>query len=228
LKETTKTRSTFISSSIALGAAVGAVTALARYVRAEIARRGYSSWEECRCEFKTQRTIFQVWHSTHERRGETIVAQEWGIYLIRPAHWLRRFLHHSTQVIAVLNPTGRYVERILLTPQEAHQLAALLHTGPASEEADEPISPEQAYIAWRSEVLHFPRYLFDACVRRLYPAHIAAERLKQAEHLPVLWDPLSNLPLPTAGPHLVTPTGTRIDCIGWTPAQVSYCTARLK
>ncbi|GCE17736.1 hypothetical protein [Dictyobacter kobayashii] len=50
---------------------------------------------------------------------------------------------------------------------------------------------------WRREVLHFPRYLFDACLRRLYPVNVSSERLTREEGLPALWDPTSNLPLPT-------------------------------
>src|SRR6266571_2968745 len=43
---------------------------------------------------------------------------------------------------------------------------------------------------------------------------------------PAVWDPQSNLPLPTEGELLDTPIGTRIDYIGWTPSQISYCTVR--
>ncbi len=226
----TRPRTTLITTGLLLGAGVtaGVLTVLTRYVQQEIRRRGYPSWDECQCELKTQPTIFQVWHSRHKQRGETIVTHEWGVYLTRPAQWHRRFLHRSAQVLATLNPFGRHVEHIALRPQEARQYAALLHAGSSGEETDENEPPETPYVAWRSEVLHFPRYLFDACTRRLYPAHIGRERLAQAQSLPAIWDPHSNLPLPLDGPLQRTPLGTRIDCIGWTPAQISYCTARIK
>ncbi len=69
---------------------------------------------------------------------------------------------------------------------------------------------------------------FLATIRRLYPTHIPQERMATAQPLPALWDPQSNLPLPTEGELLETPLGTRIDCIGWTPSQISYCTVRTK
>jgi hypothetical protein len=225
------TRTALIAGSVTLGVAAGSLTVLARHVRREIQRRGFPSWEECQCELKTQQTVFQVWHSHHEQRGETTVTHEWGVYLTHPAQWQRRLLHHSAQVLATLNPFRHYVEHIALRPQEARQYTTLLHTGSSTE-----IQPEEragddtpeSYVVWRSEVLHFPRYLFDACVRRLYPAHIARERLPQAQALPAIWDSQSNIPLPLDGPLQNTPLGTRVDYIGWTPAQISYCTARLK
>lgn len=226
MKESTRTRSMIVFSGVALGTTAGVIVTLVRYVRQEVQRRGYPSWEECRCDFKAQSTIFQVWHARNEQRGETIVSQEWGIYLVRPTQWLRRFLHHSAQTIATLNPYNRYVERITLSPQEAYLLAAMLHASVSNEDPDEEFT--SSYIVWRREVLHFPRYFFDACVRRIYPAHVSPERFAQAEALPALWDPRSSLPLPTEGQLLDTPVGTRIDCIGWSPAQISYCTARLK
>lgn len=225
-----RTRATLITTGIVLGASLtaGALTVLTRYVQREMRRRGYPSWNECQCELKTQPTVFQVWHSRHKQRGETIVTHEWGVYLTHPAQWQRHLLHSSAQVLAMLNPFGRYVEHIALRPQEARQYATLLHTGNAPDDTDENDQPESSYVAWRSEVLHFPRYLFDACTRRLYPAHIPRERLAQAQSLPAIWDPHSNLPLPLDGPLQKTPLSTRIDCIGWTPAQISYCTARVK
>jgi hypothetical protein len=210
-------------TSLAIGATAGALTTLGGYVQREIRRRGYPTWEQCRCDFKSRHSIFQVWHGQHEQRGETIVAEEWGTLLRNPPQWLRRLLHHSSQVIATLNPRGNYVERVALSPQEAYQLAILLHTTSSDEETASPGSN----VVWKREILHAPRYLIDICVRRLYPAHIPPERVATAQPLPALWDPRSNLPLPAGGGVLETPTGTRIDCIGWAPSQVSYCTARL-
>jgi hypothetical protein len=227
VKDTAITRSLIVFSSVACAASAGALVTLIRYVRHEIRRRNYPSWEECQCDFKTQKTIFQVWHSRHEQRGETIVSEEWGIYLVKPGRWLRRFLHHSSQVIATLNPRNRYVERVTLSPQEAYLFAAILHARASNEDVDENFVGLQSYIVWRREVLHFPRHFFDACVRRIYPAHVSPERLAHAEHLPVLWDPTSSLPLPTESNLLDTPIGTRIDYIGWSPSQIAYCTARL-
>jgi len=228
MKETARTRSMLILTSLALGTTAGAITTLGRYVRREIGRRGYPSWDACRCDYKAKEYIFQVLHSRNERRGETVVSHEWGIYLLKPPLWLRRVLHHGAQIAATLNPSGRYVERITLSPQEAYQLAALLHKASSNEEPLEEPELEQARIVWRRELLHIPRYSFDVCIRRLYPAHISSERAAEAQALPAIWDPHSNLPLPTEGTLLETPTGTRIDYIGWTPVQVSYCTARLK
>ena len=209
-------------AGIVIGATAGALTTLSSYVRREIRRRGYPSWDDCRCDFKSKQTIFQVWHSQHEQRGETIVAQEWGLRLSNPPYWLRRLLHHSAQIIATLNPSSNYVERVTLSPQEAYQLAILLR-GTSSEEE---VSQTNAQIVWRREVLHMPRHFFDRCIRRLYPAQVPQERLVSAQPLPALWDVHSNLPLPAEGDILETPVGTRIDCIGWTPSQISYCTVR--
>jgi len=217
--------STWAWKAALLGGVAGACTTLGSFARREIRRRGYSSWEDCLCDFKTQPAIFQVMHSHHAQRGETVVSQEWGIVLSRPPVWLRRLLHHGSQVVATLNPLHPYVERVTLTPQEAHQLAALLR-GALTEETASPVS---THIIWKREVLRQPRRLFDSCTRRLFPVEVPSERLLRASlSLAAIWDPRSNLPLPFEGSLLTTPTGTRIDCIGWTPAQVSYCTARIQ
>jgi hypothetical protein len=216
----------FILASITLGTVAGATSMLIRHVRHEIQRRGYPAWDECRCDFKTQPTIFQVWHSRHEQRGETIIAQEWGTYLVQPPIWLRRFLHSSTQILATLNPLGYYIERVTLSPQQSYQFAAILHASTTNEDLPEPMFQEETYVVWRREILHFPSYLFDACLRRLYPVNMPLSKVEHIEGLPALWDPTNNLPLPNDGPLLETPVGTRIDCIGWAPAQISYCTVR--
>src|SRR5947209_7680971 len=109
-------------ASFVVGTTAGAVLTLGSYVRREILRRGYPSWERCHCDFKARESFFQVWHSQHEQRGETIFAEEWGTHLSNPPQWLRRFFHHSSQVLAALNPGGNYVERVVLSPQEALQL----------------------------------------------------------------------------------------------------------
>ena len=212
-------------TSFALGATAGAITTLSRYVSREIRRRHYPAWEECHCAFKSQDSIFQVLYSRHEQRGETVFAEEWGLTLSHPPQWLRRFLHHSSQVCATLNPGDTYVERVSLSPQEASKLASLLFAANSSEDA---LPETSSHIIWRREILYSPRHLLDKCMRHLYPAHIPEERVATAEPLAALWDPRSNLPLPNEGELLETPEGTRIDCIGWTPAQISYCTARIK
>jgi hypothetical protein len=220
-----QTRSTIILSSAVL--ASGALVSLIGYARREIQRRGYPSWNECRCDFKLQQVIFQVWHSHHEQRGETIVAQEWGVYLINPPQWLRQLLHYSTQFITVLKPDGSHFERVTLSPQESYQFASILHASTTNEDLPELPQEEREYITWRREILHFPRYFLDAYLRRLYPVHIAPHQVAQTEGLPALWNPISNLPLPSEGTLLDVPDGTRVDCIGWSPSQISYCTARL-
>lgn len=204
-----------------VGSATGILATLGAFARREIRRRGYPSWEHCRCEYKVQPTVYHVLYSRHERRGETIVSQEWGISLPHPPLWLRRLLHHSSQALAALHPFNSYVERVTLSPQEAYQLAALLR---GNQENDLPLTTQ---VAWKREVLRLPRHLFDHCIRRLYPVEIQPERITRAQPLPALWDLRSNLPLPFEGNLLATPPGTRIDYIGWTPAQISYCTARL-
>lgn len=219
-------RNSLLFSTVVLGTTAGIITTLGRYVRHEIRRRGYPSWEECHCDFKSQPVIFQVWYSQHEQRGETIVAQEWGSLLLNPPQWLRRLLHHSSQAIATLNPQGRYVERVTLSPQAAHQLAQLLRSLDQNEDISS--ANTDAHIVWRREVLRVPRHIFDMWTRRLYPAHVPAERADTVQPLPALWDPYHDLPLPSEGPLLETPSGTRIDYIGWTPSQISYCTARLQ
>lgn len=221
-----KKRTAFVLSSVVL-ATTATTAALLRYVRREMQNRGYPSWDECRCDFKSQSTIFQVWNSHHEQRGETIVTHEWGIYLVKPAQWFRHLMHYSAQTLAILNPRNRYVERVTLSPQKAYLFAAMLHASISNEDLSEEFISDQSYIVWRREILHFPRYVFDACISRLYPAQVAPERFAQAEPLPALWDPASSLPLPSEGPLLETPPGTRIDCIGWTPSQIAYCTARV-
>ncbi len=225
MKATATTRGAILLTAVAIGATASALTTLGQYVRHEIQRRGYPSWEACRCEFKENDTIFQVWYSRHERRGETIVAHEWGSYITQPTLWLRRFLHHSSQVMATINPRSRYLERVTLSPQEAYQFARLLSS--TSAESDEETSPSNARIVWRHEILHFPGYPIGVCIRRLYPAHIPEERAQEAQPLPALWDPYRDLPLPSEGNLLKTPVGTRVDYIGLTPSQISYCTARL-
>ncbi|HET7638109.1 MAG TPA: hypothetical protein VFK47_05145 [Ktedonobacteraceae bacterium] len=212
--------------SFVVGATAGALTTLGSYARSEIRRRGYPLWSNCKCDFKASPTIFQVWGSQHEQRGETIYTEEWGLNLSNPPQWLRRFLHDSAQVLAALNPIGNYVERVTLSPQEARQLAFLLHATSAEEDQEEEESSPFTHIVWRSEVLYTPHHLFDKCIRRIYPAHLPQERIANAQPLPTLWDPQTNLPLPTEGRLLETPTGTRIDCIGWASSQISYCTAR--
>ena len=208
--------------SLALGATAGTITTLGSYVRREIRHRGYPSWEQCRCDFKAKEAIFQVWHSQHEQRGETIFVEEWGLQLTKPPQWLRHLLHSSSQIIATLNPRGNYVERVVLSPQEARQLAYLLR-GTSTVENE---TPEHTHIVWRREILYSPHRFFDKRMRLLYPTYIPQERVSTAQPLPALWDPDSNLPLPTEGELLDTPLGTRIDCIGWTPSQISYCTVR--
>lgn len=222
-------RSALIFTGVALGMTAG-LAALKSYAQHEIQRRGYPSWDECHCDFKHKQVIFQVWRSRHERRGETIFSQEWGTYLIGPAPWLRRFLHDSCQFIAALNPRSHYVERITLSRQEAQRFAVLLQAASSSEEpatAGEQLPEDSGHLVWRREVLHVPRYFFDAYVRRLYPARVPSERTEEAQPLPVVWDPYSDLPLTTDGSLLDTPEGTRIDSIGWNSSQISYCTARL-
>ncbi|GAC1479328.1 MAG: hypothetical protein NVS2B12_34100 [Ktedonobacteraceae bacterium] len=98
----------------------------------------------------------------------------------------------------------------------------------ATSSEEEDTSPANTHIVWKREILYAPRYFFDKCIRRLYPTQISQERIATAQPLPALWDPQSNLPLPTEGELLDTPIGTRIDCIGWTPSQISYCTVRTK
>ncbi len=229
MKEMDSMRSTFVVTGLAVGG-IAALTTLGGYVRREIRRRGYPSWETCRCDFKHKQNIYQVWFSRHERRGETVVAEERGIYLINPAQWLRHLLHSSSQVLAVLNPRSRYLERVLLSPQEARHFAVLLRTGNGE---DLDVTPEQetGHIVWRREILHVPRYLFDTYIRRLYPTPVSQEQIERNPYdpsLPALWDPHTDLPLPTEGALLHTPNGTRVDYIGWTPSQISYCTARIK
>lgn len=229
MKEMDSLRSTFVVTSLAVGG-IAALAALGGYVRREIQRRGYPSWEACRCDFKYKQNIYQVWFSRHERRGETVVAEERGIYLVNPALWLRRLLHSGSQVIAILNPRSRYLERVLLSPQEARQFAVLLRTG-NGEDLDAAPEQETGQIVWRREILHVPRYLFDTYIRRLYPTPVSQEQIERNPYdpsLPALWDPHTDLPLPTEGALLHTPNGTRVDYIGWTPSQISYCTARLK
>ncbi len=226
MKETATTRGAILLTAVAVGAAASVLTTLGQYVRYEIQRRGYPSWDTCRCDFKENDTIFQVWYSRHERRGETIVAHEWGSYITQPAPWLRRLLHHSSQVMATLNPRNRYLEHVTLSPQEAYQFARLLSSTSADDDEEEPILTN-ARIVWRHEILHFPGYPFGVCTRRLYPAHIPEERAQDAQPLPALWDPYRDLPLPSEGTLLDTPVGTRVDYIGLTPSQISYCTARL-
>lgn len=222
MKETPTTRGTILLGVVALGATASVLTSLGKFVNREIRRRGYPSWEACQCEFKQSDAIFQVWHSRHQRRGETIVAHEWGSYLTHPAPWLRRFLHYSSQVFATLNLGSRYLERVTLSPQEAYQFARLLHSSASDEEL-----ASNAQIVWKREILHYPGYPFGICTRRLYPAHVSEERSAEAQPIPALWDPRRDLPLPTEGTLLDTPIGTRVDYIGWTPSQISYCTARV-
>ena len=212
-------------TGVALGATVGAIVTLGGYAQREIRRRGYPTWENCHCDFKSQESVFQVLHSRHEQRGETVFAEEWGLTLTYIPQWLRRLLHHSSQVCATLNPKGNYVERVSLTPQEADKLASLLFASTSSEDT---LPETGSQIVWRREVLYSPKHLFDKNIRRLYPAHVPYERASTVEPLAALWDPQSNLPLPNEGALLNTPTGTRIDCIGWAPTQISYCTKRVK
>lgn len=246
MRDRSRTRNLVMLTSVVFGT-VSMLSILNRYVRQEMQKRGYPSWDICHCSFKNQRTVFLVCHSRHEQRGETIVSQEWGIPLNDPPEWLRHFLHVGAQVGAILNPYGRYVERVTITPHEAQHFAVLLHsalTNEASEanetneaneakevnETKEEVaqagSPDTSYLIWRREVLHVPRYAFDPYTCRLYPVQVSQERSTQVQPLPALWDVTSKLPLPGGEPLLETPTGTRIDYIGWTPSQISYCTVR--
>ncbi|WP_126549372.1 hypothetical protein [Dictyobacter kobayashii] len=136
--------SLLIISGTVVGAVAGTTSLLVRYVRQEIQRRGYPSWQECHCDFKTQKTIFQVWHSRHEQRGETIIAQEWGTYLVHPPTWIRYLLHHSTQTLAVLNPLGRYIERVTLTLSNHINLHRFCM----------PVTPMKIYLNQHSRKIH--------------------------------------------------------------------------
>jgi hypothetical protein len=231
MRDRSRTRKLVMLTSVMFGA-VSTLSILGRYVRQEIQKRGYPSWDICHCNFKSRRTIFLVCHSRHEQRGETIVSQEWGIPLNDPPEWVRYFLHIGAQVGAVLNPTGRYVQRIIITPQEAQQFSVLLRSALANESSESneetarTASAETSYLIWRREVLHVPRYAFDPYTCRLYPVQVSQERSVQAQPLPALWDATSKLPLPGGDLLLETPIGTRIDYIGWTPSQISYCTVR--
>lgn len=220
-----RTSTLLISAAAALGAA-GVLAKVNRYVRTEMQRRGYPSWDACRCNFKSQNVIFLVCHSRHQQRGETVVSQEWGFPVINPPSWLRRILHYSAQVSAILNPANRYVERALITPQEAQQFAHIVQSASTNEEINEASTQQEAFVIWRREVLHVPTRALDDYTRRLYPVHVAPRDSETLPSLPVLWDPSSQLPLPSEGVLLETPTGTRIDYIGWTPSQISYCTTR--
>lgn len=213
----------FFLTALAAGA-VGAIVALGSYARGEVARRGYPSWDECHCNFKSNKTIFLVWYSRNQPRGETIVLQEWGVPLTNAPLWLRRLLHHGTQTLAIFSPLNRYVERVVLSPQEARQFAHMLYSSNGEDEDEQ----ENTHIIWRREILHVPHHLFDAYIRRLYPIHVTQERSQQGQSLPILWDPKASLPLPSEGALLETPAGTRIDTIGWSPTQISYCTARVR
>ena len=212
---------------IFLSAATAATIRFVHFIRHEIVRRGYPAWHECHCDYKQQPIIFQVWHNETAQQGETVVSHEWGIYLVHLPQWIRRILHYTAQTFAILNPSGRYLERILLTPQESYQFALLLHARTTNEDIPEPPPEERPYVVWRREILHSPRYIFDANIRRLYPAYISRLQSERAEALPILWDHAHNLPLPTEGTLLETPIGTRVDLIGWANAQISYCTARI-
>lgn len=224
MKDRPTTPKLIVLTGIALSVA-GALTRLSSYANQEMRNRNYPSWEDCRCDFKAKRTIFLVCYSRHRQQGETIISQEWCIPLHDPPTWLRRVLHHSAQLGAIFNPTNQYVERILIHPQQAQQFALQPHAT-TNEENMIPESQEGPYIIWRREVLHIPRHLLDVYTRRLYPVQISWERQREEQALPALWDATSNMPLPSEGTLLDTPTGTRIDYIGWTPSQISYCTAR--
>ncbi len=225
MRDRSRTRQLVILSGIALSS-VGMLSTLNHYIRREMKKRDYPSWDMCRCNFKLQKTIFLVYHSRHKQRGETVVSQEWGIPLNDPPYWLRRFLHTGAQLGAILNPYGRYVERVLLNPQQAQHFAVQLLATSENEEISRVGKPDSFYVIWRREVLHVPRHAFDAYTRRLYPVQVSQQRSTQAEPLPALWDAMHGLPLPGGGTLLDMPTGTRIDYIGWTPSQISCCTVR--
>lgn len=234
MRDRSRTHNLVMLTSVVFGT-VSMLSMLNRYIRQEMQKRGYPSWNICHCNFKNQRTIFLVCHSRHEQRGETIVSQEWGIPLNDPPDWLRHLLHVGAQVGAILNPSGRYVERVAITPQEAQHFAVLLRSAltneakeqsETSEEVAQTGSPDTSYLIWRREVLHVPRYAFDPYTCRLYPVQVSQERSTQMQPLPALWDVTSKLPLPGGEPLLEIPIGTRIDYIGWTPSQISYCTVR--
>jgi hypothetical protein len=233
MSEAPGTQSIKLFRGLAVGVFTSLAIALAGYTRREIHRRGYPSWQECQCDYKNHKLIFQVWHNRHEQQGETIVSHEWGTYLIDPPQPVRRILHEGSQFFAALNPRGRYVERVTLSPQQAQQFASLMrslyseNSDTDDELSNESVSTQIDHVIWRREVLHFPRYIFDVCMRRLYPVHLSQEKAAQAQALPALWDPHRNLPLTSEGTLLSLGVGTRIDCIGWNASQISYCTARL-
>ncbi|GHO44985.1 hypothetical protein [Ktedonospora formicarum] len=220
-------RSNLLFTGFAL-AATAMTTTLVRYVHHEIQRRGYPSWEECQCDFKRKQAFFQVWHSRHQRRGATIVTQEWGTHLINPAPWLRRAFHHGSQALAVLNLGNHYVERVTLNPQEARNFVRSLQSESEEPESSVAELTEQHQMVWRREILHVPTHLFDPYIYRLYPVPVRIKDERQAHELPVLWDTNSDMPLTVEGPLLETPRETRIDYIGWTSSQVAYCTARVE
>src|SRR5947209_19892347 len=61
-------------------------------------------------------------HTRYWRDWSSDVCSSDLTHLSNPPQWLRRFFHHSSQVLAALNPGGNYVERVVLSPQEALQL----------------------------------------------------------------------------------------------------------
>lgn len=191
-----------LSAMVALGGA------LALYVRRQIVVRGYPSWDDCRCRFKLDEGFFQVWHSWSEQRGDTLVEHELGINITHPPRWLRQALHYGAQLCSVLNPLQRYVERVDLPGGSA----------------TEP--------AWRKAVVEWPQGAVGVVTTELRP--IANEVLRpfsaEGEPDPIVRafrDPRRQQYVLKNCCSLQTPTGTRVDFIGWTPAQISYCTARL-
>jgi hypothetical protein len=194
----------------ALGTSVVLAGALALYTRRQMVRRGYPSWDACRCRFKLDEGFFQVWHSWSEQRGETLVEHEFGINITHPPQWLRRALHYSAQLCAICNPLQRYVERVDLPGVAA------------------PHAPAEP--AWQKEITGWPRGAIGTVTAEMRPiagASAAASPSPSGATVRAFLDPRSRQYVLKNCCSLQAPAGTRVDFIGWTPAQISYCTARL-
>jgi len=184
--------------------------ALGWYVRWQAANRGYPSWDECRCRFKLDDGFFQVWHSWSEQVGDTLVEHEFGINITHPPQWLRKALHYGAQVCSILNPLQRYVERVDLPGTFA------------SHATDVP--------AWHKEITGWPQGAIGVVTTRMRPAVSASTAPSSSvpdTTVRAFLDPRSQRYVLKNCCSLQAPAGTRVDFIGWTPAQIAYCTARL-
>ena len=168
-------------------------------------RRGYPAWSECRCVFRTEPIFHIVLWGVHAPEADTLLV----LSVVRPPALLRRALHHGAQCCAVLHDAVRgghapYVVRVDIQGATRTHVWLSLFGGGQVPDAMRPgirrLRLEQGGTAGPGQTEAILRVFREPRSGRILLKNCCASR---------------------------SPAGTRVDCIGPVPSQISYCTARL-